>query len=220
MPTVELVTRLDAPLAELERRHQAEEGARLPEPACFAASAHASAEPSSDHLESAGQELSELFERAGLERFRAQAARFEGELACLAPAQVLYRGVLRAMGYTANTAGFERLAEALPFDALRTLAGPDAAGRPVRVQAALLGAAGLLPGQRGIVDDDGWPRALERAWDGFDGVRSEPLPASAWRWCQLGEARSQFVACPMCHPLGSRRRRSVAPMRWVRAAKR
>jgi hypothetical protein len=210
VPTVELVTRLAAPLAELERRRQAEEGARPPEPACFAppvgvatdrrlpaesaptrpgarapGAAHASA-PSL--AASSGQELQALqglLERAGLERFQAKAAHFEGELACLPPAEVLYRGALRAMGYTANTAGFERLAEALPFDALRTLAGTDGAGRPLRVQAALLGAAGLLPGQRGIVADDGWPRALERAWDGFDGVRAEPLPASAWRWWRV-----------------------------------
>jgi hypothetical protein len=215
VPTLELITRLEAPLAELERRCQAEQGTSPPRPSCFpeepvgatrASSSRASpGQPSPTHPSPAvpsparpppspgsssptshapTSQLGELLERAGVERFLGKSAQFEGDLACLPPAEVLYRGALRAMGYTANTAGFERLAAALPFDALRFAAGADRAAQPLRVQAALLGAAGLLPGQRGIPVDADWPRDLERAWADLDGaLAADPLPPSAWRWC-------------------------------------
>jgi len=171
VPTLELVGHLAAPLAELERRRQAEEGLRPPEPACVPTGA------------TGPSPLRELLERAGVERFLAKAAAFEGDLQCLPPEEVLYRGALRAMGYTANTAGFERLAAALPFIGLRAIAGNGAARpeQPLRVEAALLGGGGLLPSQRGLDPEDGWPRALERAWADLDGAVDGPLPRSAWR---------------------------------------
>ena len=167
VPTLELVTHLAAPLAELEQRRRAEQGVRPPEPACL---------PSTE-------DLGELLERAGRERFAAKAAAFEGELACQPPAEVLYHGALRAMGYTANTAGFERLGAVLPFDAIRVCASGDAERQPLHVQAALLGAAGLLPGQRGLPIEDGWPERLERAWADLRPVVGESLPRSAWLRC-------------------------------------
>ncbi|MDP8924309.1 MAG: DUF2851 family protein, partial [Chloroflexota bacterium] len=115
IPTLELIGRLAAPLAELERRLAAErppDGRGRPAagsslPACV---------PDPDRL-------GELLDRAGLARFHERAAGFEGDLACLARAEVLYRGVARAMGYTANTRGFERLAEAVPLAALAEAVG-------------------------------------------------------------------------------------------------
>jgi hypothetical protein len=161
IPTLELVTRLAAPLAELERRYAVEDGAHEAVAPC---------------LEDAAR-LGELLERAGLERFLAKSAQFEGDLACLPSEEVLYRGALRAMGYAANTRGFERLGAALPLADLRAVGGDS--GR--LVQAVLLGVAGLLPSQRGIGTDGEWPVRLERDWAEVAPQVATPLPRSSWR---------------------------------------
>lgn len=242
IPTLELVTRLVAPLAELERRAATAPSARadrpgrsgrmsrperahgeangepigepagaLPDPLPLAdpATAASTAAPAAEGstavprllasseangfmvpLLSAATEagacvgddgdLAALLERAGVARFLEHASRFEGELACLPADEVLYRGALRAMGYTANTRGFERLGARLPLAALRALAGEARADPLPVVQAALLGAAGLLPGQRGIAVDDGWPDQLEAAWARHAATLATPLPPDAW----------------------------------------
>ena len=174
IPTLELINHLVAPLAELERRSHAEpDGQTCPdvqdEPGCL---------PDSE-------ELGALLDRAGLERFLAKSAQFEGDLACLPPEEVLYRGSLRAMGYTSNTVGFERLGVELPFAALREAAGRRSHEQPLTIQAGLLGVGGLLPSQRGIPPRDGWPRRLERVWSDIDGTLNQPLPHSAWRWWRV-----------------------------------
>jgi Protein of unknown function (DUF2851) len=163
VPTIELVTRLIAPLAELERRAATEPPAEIQ--AC---------------VEQDG-DLGALLERAGLARFHEHASAFEGDLACLPPDEVLYRGAVRAMGYTANTCGFEMLGAALPLATLRLVA-PEANGARLRsVQAALLGVAGLLPSQRGIPATDGWPSLLDAAWAEQAPILPAPLPAGTWR---------------------------------------
>lgn len=235
VPTLELITHLAAPLAELERRMAADrplDGRLHP--------AGTRTRPAEAQLRMfdmpvcvpAPEELGALLDRAGLARFHERAAAFEGNLAALAPAEVLYRGVARAMGYTANTAGFERLAEAAPLAVLAEIvadsdAHPSAAraapvprggrhmpddrpthtrgsdhawsdsaaperfgvgmgydgplGRLVTIQAALLGAAGLLPSQRGLVADERWLHALETAWQVARVHLGAPLPSDAWR---------------------------------------
>jgi hypothetical protein len=162
------VTRLAAPLAELERRATLAlaDGRRPPALACVESS----------------DDLTGLLDRAGVARFLEHAATFEGDLACLPPEEVLYRGALRAMGYAENTGGFERLGAALPLATLRSVADGLTGRRRLRhLQAALLGVAGLLPSQRGIAVADGWPRELETAWAGQAEALAEPLPHGTWR---------------------------------------
>ncbi|MGE3271165.1 MAG: DUF2851 family protein, partial [Chloroflexota bacterium] len=124
IPTIELVTRLAAPLSELERRAGLDTAPRprAPEIPCV----------------QTVDDLAALLDRAGVARFLEHAATFEGDLAALAPDEVLYRGALRAMGYTANTAGFERLGAALPLETLRSVANGRGTSRLASVQAALL----------------------------------------------------------------------------------
>jgi hypothetical protein len=172
IPTVELVTRLAAPLAELERRAalasavQSRSGRRAPALSCVESPA----------------DLASLLDRAGVARFLEHAALFESNLTCLPPDEVLYRGALRAMGYTANTRGFEQLGQALPLATLRALTAElPGRGRLERLQATLLGVAGLLPGQRGIAVSAGWPDLLEAAWAEQAGALPRPLPPGTWR---------------------------------------
>ena len=127
IPTIELVTRLAAPLAELARRAALDRAA--PSPVRRRAPAIPCVRTQDD--------LEALLDRAGVARFLEHAATFESDLACLPPDEVLYRGALRAMGYTANTHGFERLGQALPLATLRAVAdAPPGPARLPRLQAA------------------------------------------------------------------------------------
>ena len=172
IPTVELVTRLAAPLAELERRAAPDltVGKKPPRRA-----------PAIPCVETPS-DLAVLLDRAGVARLLEKAATFESDLACLPPEEVLYRGALRAMGYTANTHGFEQLGQALPLAALRAVtAGPTGPARLQRLQAALLGVAGLLPSQRGLAVPEGWPDLLEAAWAEQADALPHALPPGTWK---------------------------------------
>ncbi|MHB1005282.1 MAG: DUF2851 family protein [Chloroflexota bacterium] len=103
-----------------------------------------------------------LLDAMGDARFGERLATCEGDLAALVPAEVLYRGLLDAMGYSQNREPCRALAEQLP---LAELAGvgrdmPPAA-RVKELATALLGMAGLgaWPGQ---TDLSGSPLARER----------------------------------------------------------
>ena len=195
IPTVEIVTRLAAPLIELERRAGLDGRTSL------------AAGPGSTPLElrapalpcvTSAADLERLLDRAGVARFLEHAATFESDLSCLPPDEVLYRGALRAMGYTANTDGFARLGQTLPLATLRAVAaGAPRAERLQHVEAALLGVAGLLPSQRRSQTGDGlpssldgaeparpdaaWPAKLESAWGAQSPVLPTPLPRGTWR---------------------------------------
>lgn len=171
IPTIELVTRLAAPLADLERRATPDLTARPAAP-----------RPPAIACVQTPDDLASLLDRAGVARFLEHAASFESDLACLPPEEVLYRGALRAMGYTANTDGFERLGQALPLATLRAVAnGAMGSARLTAIQSAVLGVAGLLPSQRNVPVTEGWPRLLEAAWAGQAGALATPLPPGTWR---------------------------------------
>jgi hypothetical protein len=129
--------------------------------------------------------VTQVVEEAGDERFRRKARRFEAALIHGQPDQVLYEGLMRALGYSQNKEPFERLARLLPLKALK-----KAAQRVdhVRIQALMLGTAGLLPSQRSVVDG-GLYRAgentteaedLERTWT--HSGHAQAMNASEWRF--------------------------------------
>ena len=63
-----------------------------------------------------------LLDRAGDERFRSKARLFRSELAAADCDQVLYQGLMRALGYSRNSHSFEELARRVPVAALRQTA--------------------------------------------------------------------------------------------------
>jgi hypothetical protein len=102
-----------------------------------------------DHMDR--QTLAKLLNAAGEERFKQKAMYFQTEI--LHPAlrvlsageeagQVLFRGMMRALGYAKNTKPFEDLADRMPLNSIESREGL------VLKQALLLGTAGLLPSQR------------------------------------------------------------------------
>jgi hypothetical protein len=83
---------------------------------------------------------------AGDVRFREKAGAFTAAMAAGEEEEVLYRGLLEGLGYSRNRDPFRRLAEALPWRALRShLALQRAEGRTAAAEASLRGAAGFLP---------------------------------------------------------------------------
>ena len=110
----------------------------------------------------------------GARRQAERAAALESDIEALGADQALYRAMMRALGYSANTGQFEAVAEAAPIELLSALAGPSLGARRVRVEAELLGAAGLLPSQRGQQAEHPHVRALEEAWAG-GAARAAPV---------------------------------------------
>jgi len=93
-----------------------------------------------DHMDK--QTFGELLNTAGEERFKQKAMHFQAEIKQEKAGQVLFRGIMRALGYAKNTKPFENLADRMPLKSIESREGL------VLKQALLLGTAGLLPSQR------------------------------------------------------------------------
>jgi len=124
-----------------------------------------------DHVDR--QTLGKLLNTAGEERFKQKAMHFKAEI--LRPAsralsageeagQVLFRGMMRALGYAKNTKPFEDLADRMPLNSIESREGL------ALKQALLLGAAGLLPSQRwqGKSAREKEVQELEQLWQSAD----------------------------------------------------
>lgn len=125
-------------------------------------------------------------ERAGDARLTAKAAGFEAGFTALPPGQVLYAGLLDALGYSRNREPMARLAGALPLADLEALLPTrDPAGALRLASALLLGVGGFLPAEPGYVGLLGLPvgelAAIERAWAGLaEGWRDRALVLGEW----------------------------------------
>jgi hypothetical protein len=114
----------------------------------------------------------------GLRRLEERAARFSNLLKTIEAGQVLYKGICRALGYARNKAPFEALADRLPLQVISGLA----ANSLLCKQAVLLGAAGLLPSQRRVIEDqccDDYMEELESRWSRLSG---SILPGKFSEW--------------------------------------
>lgn len=124
----------------------------------------------------------ESLDALGDERFMLKAAQMEAALASHGAEEALYRGLMKALGYSRNEEPFRELAGRLPWRMLQGLVGgEEAAGRLLLLQALLLGTAGLLPGQRGLKRDamtTEMARPLEEIWAHYGPGESMP----SWQW--------------------------------------
>ncbi len=92
-----------------------------------------------------GDVVGELLDEAGEERFLAKAGRFQTEIAIKEGEQVLYEGLMGALGYSRNKESFEQLARRMPLKVLKPIAYVESlARRGAALEAALLGQAELL----------------------------------------------------------------------------
>ena len=126
-----------------------------------------------------------FLERAGEERFLAKAAVFKEELAQMEAGQVLYQGIMRALGYVRNKRPFLELAGKLPLVMLKAVVESGISDEEclIRQQALLFGTAGLLPSQRHdnhrLNMADRWVAELEAWW----AASGHTAGMSASNWC-------------------------------------
>jgi Protein of unknown function (DUF2851) len=145
----------------------------LDEVRCWAYLNMLPSEPCYDALKRLGDdELGRHLDKAGEERFRLKASRFAAALAEEQPSEVLYQGIMGALGYAKNKEQFEELACRLPLAVTRNLCRVKPVEEQVKViKALLLGVAGLLP------DDE---KAEQESLKYCLG-NSEPMSRSSWR---------------------------------------
>ena len=103
-------------------------------------------EPCHDALSRLGDDvMGRLLDEAGEERFRLKAGCFEAGMYGEPPSQVLYRGIMGALGYTKNKEQLQELACRLPLATLEGCCRAKSTQDQVAVlRTLLLGTAGLL----------------------------------------------------------------------------
>ncbi len=122
--------------------------------------------------------LAAALEAEGARRFDTKAARFALTVRAAGLEQALYEGLLESLGYGGNAAPLLTLARSLPWQRLNALA-PAAEARLTGMEALLLGAAGLLPSQRGHRGPvEPHVDALDRA---FSAAGLSALDAGIWK---------------------------------------
>jgi hypothetical protein len=130
------------------------------------------------------QTVGKILNTAGEERFKQKAAHFQAQILDDAPrtpgireaaGQVLYRGMMRALGYAKNTKPFEELADRMSLPFIESRKGL------VLKQALLLGTAGLLPSQRrqGESGNREEVRELEQIWQSAD-RKTQTMKENDW----------------------------------------
>ncbi|MBN2463074.1 MAG: DUF2851 family protein [Dehalococcoidia bacterium] len=123
--------------------------------------------------------LNKLLTEAGEARFATKTGSFRIALNEETAGQVLYRGIVRALGYTQNAEPCEELANKLPIDTLGKIQTKTDSVR----QALVLGTAGLLPSQRHRSVEDRETNKLETIWQSL-GI-AETMKESEWRFFRV-----------------------------------
>ena len=90
------------------------------------------------------EELAELLAEAGDRRFLRRSAAFALRLETGDPDEVLYAALMESLGYSSNRRPFRTLAARVPFPVLAQLRAEPASSRMLALEAALVGASGLL----------------------------------------------------------------------------
>ncbi|MCY4529971.1 MAG: DUF2851 family protein [Chloroflexi bacterium] len=124
-----------------------ESRAEAPVAAIGVASRHVEAEPEPKRSTEAELTVSALqarVDRAGDDRFRSKADGYRMELETGDAEQVLYAGIMDALGYSENRRPFVALAHRVPIARLRALRSEPHATRLLAIQAMLVSASGLM----------------------------------------------------------------------------
>lgn len=88
-------------------------------------------------------DIEKLLNRSGDERLLAKAKGFTLEMASCDSEQVLYRGILEALGYSSNRKPFRLLADRVPILGIYGLKSEPQASRQIAIRALLMSASGL-----------------------------------------------------------------------------
>ena len=174
IPTLEILNRLDAPIGDLfdERRESQETSAN----ACRVTGKTLKIEYVQSLFDELGQER--LLEKADVMRGVSVRVDFE---------QLLYEGIMEALGYTKNRKSFRELAQRVPLSEL--LGKSDES-----IQAILFGVAGLLPSQsqqetEWDEEDKRFIERLESIWESAEQYKgSTRMTAEQWHFAKMRPA--------------------------------
>jgi hypothetical protein len=115
--------------------------------------------------------MGSILDTAGEERFLTRAADYRAALAQTEASQVLYQGIMGALGYAKNKYQLLELAHRMPLHRLESVAYSKISDSEclAQQQALLMGTAGLLPSQRSNqhragTPHDEWVDKLEKVW--------------------------------------------------------
>jgi hypothetical protein len=129
-----------------------------------------------------------VLNEAGEERFHSKETKFRAAMTSSEAQQVLYEGMMAALGYAKNKEPFEELARLLPLGSLSRLARR---GKILEMQALMLGVAGLLPTNLPMVSsktplcwrDDIEVDRLLQTWNSF-GIKGT-MGRAQWRFFRV-----------------------------------
>jgi hypothetical protein len=139
--------------------------------------------------------IGNILDKAGDRRFQAGAVEFQQQLSLSEAEQVLYQGILGALGYKKNKAPMLELAHRVPLSRLMAAAPAEISDDEclARYQALLLGTAGLLPSPQAgwceTAEDGGiWIRRLEQFWKSSPDKRT--MSPSDWHFFKVRPVNS------------------------------
>ena len=171
VPTLELLKFIDAPTGDLFDQAQQEKA------------------DAADYCRVTGHELNVegirgVFDLLGRERFLEKAEAIRLLRTRLDFEQLLYEGIMEALGYRENSTPLRELAQRVPFADFNTKSEWE-------IQAILFGVAGLLPSQLEEplpvqTVEHPFIAALEALWSASNyGARTEQMSASRWRFGKI-----------------------------------
>ena len=172
IPTLELLHRLDTPLVELIDQHMKGESKPIE---CRVTGRRLKIEP-----------LTSVFDQLGQERLIAKAEAMRVLRVSVDFEQLLYEGIMDALGYSLNRESFRELAQRVPISQLVGKSNEE-------IQAILFGVAGLLPSQseppQPCEADAPFVSQLETLWTSSTQYKiSSRMSADEWRFARTRPA--------------------------------
>ena len=129
--------------------------------------------------------IKKMLNTAGEQRFKQKVTYFQAQLKEEMTGQVIFRGILRALGYAKNTQSFENLADRVPLNYI------ESRKSVALKQAVLLGTAGLLPCQRwqGEFNGEKGVKKLEQLWQSTN-KKTEAMKQGDWNLSRIYPSNS------------------------------
>ncbi len=131
-------------------------------------------------------EIAQALDKWGLERLRIKKDRFKEELNYFNYDQLIYQGIMEALGYSKNQRQFLKLSLKMPVEIIWEIIRTYAAEKQELVaQSLLFGAAGFLNEESRIASSE-YVRKLQKMWQRFSQMFDfEPLPVHEWQFFRL-----------------------------------
>jgi len=160
-----------------------------------------------------GERVVALLDELGDARFRANAETYGSQMAASEPGQVLFEGIMAALGYARNKAPFRELARRLPLRTLEAILsgmkGESESGCATRVRDVMLRVAGLVSREHGCAGPETTVAPACIVQPGGRGAASEhirAMSANDWNLCRVRPNNSPAVRIGAASRLLSRYR--------------